>query len=90
MLVEAVDFARPGSGFTTDFEDLVVWLATKTDKSTVSVFCRVTWRTVGAMCSRVAADKLDPDRFTGLVNIGVDEISDSVAQFEASSGLTAA
>jgi transposase len=72
---EAVDFARPGSGFTRDFEDLAVWLATKTDKSTVAVFCRVTWRTVGAMCDRVAAEKLDPDRFSGLVDIGVDEIS---------------
>jgi len=72
---EAVDFARPGSGFTTDFEDLAVWLATRTDKSTVSVFCRITWRTVGAMCSRVVADKLSPDRFTNLVDIGVDEIS---------------
>ena len=75
VLVEAVDFARPGSGFTRDFEDLAVWLATKTDKSTVSVFCRVTWRTVGAICGRVVADKLDPDRFTNLVEIGVDEIS---------------
>lgn len=75
VLAEAVDFARPGSGFTRDFEDLAVWLATKTDKSTVSVFCRITWRTVGAMCTRVAAEKLDPDRFTDLVDIGVDEIS---------------
>ncbi|MGH3997023.1 MAG: transposase, partial [Pseudonocardiaceae bacterium] len=72
---EAVDFARPGSGFTSDFEDLAVWLATRTDKTTVATFCRVTWRTVGAMCSRVAAEKLSPDRFTGLVDIGVDEIS---------------
>jgi transposase len=75
VLVEAVDFARPGSGFTREFEDLVVWLATKTDKTTAATFCRIAWRTVGAMCSRVAADKLDPDRFAGLVNIGVDEIS---------------
>ncbi|TCN51315.1 transposase [Rhodococcus sp. SMB37] len=74
-LAEAVDFARPGSKFTRDFEDLAVWLATKTDKSTVARFCRVTWRTVGAMCSRVAAEKLDPDRLANLVDIGVDEIS---------------
>lgn len=45
---QAVDFARPDSGFTTDSEDLAVWLATKTEKSTVSVFCRTTWPTVGA------------------------------------------
>lgn len=75
VLAEAVDFARPGCGFTRDFEDLAVWLATKTDKTTVARFCRVAWRTVGAMCSRVAADKLDPGRLSGLVDIGVDEIS---------------
>lgn len=75
VLAESVPFARPGSGFTTDFEDLAVWLATKCDKKTVSVFCRVAWRTVGAMCARVAAEKLDPDRLAGLVDIGVDEIS---------------
>lgn len=72
VLAEAVDFARPGSGFTRDFDDLAVWLATKADKTTVATFCRVTWRTVGAICGRVVADKLSPDRFTDLVDIGVD------------------
>ncbi|MFC9769575.1 helix-turn-helix domain-containing protein, partial [Rhodococcus jostii] len=75
VCAEAVDFARPGSGFTRDFEDPAVWLATKTDETTVATFCRVTWRTVGAICGRVVTDKLDPDRFTNLVDIGVDEIS---------------
>ncbi len=75
VLAESVPFARPGSGFTRDFEDLAVWLATKCDKKTVAAFCRVTWRTVGAMCSRIVAEKLDPDRLAGLVDIGVDEIS---------------
>ena len=75
MRTEAVGFARPGSGFTRDFEDLVVWLVTRSDKTTVSVFARVAWRTVGSMCERIAADKLDPDRLKGLVEIGVDEIS---------------
>lgn len=75
VLAEAVPFARPGSGFTRDFEDLAVWLASKCDKTTVSRFCRIAWRTVGAMCARVVAEKLDPDRLAGLVDIGVDEIS---------------
>jgi len=57
------------------FEDLVVWLVTRSDKSTVAAFARVAWRTVGAMCERVAAEKLDPTRLAGLVDIGVDEIS---------------
>jgi hypothetical protein len=49
------------------FEDLVVWLVTRSDKSTVAAFARVAWRTVGAMCERVAAEKLDPTRLAGLV-----------------------
>jgi transposase len=73
--VEGVPFARPGSGFTRDFEDLVAWLVTKTDKSTVCAFARIAWRTVGAICERVATDVLDADRLSGLVDIGVDEIS---------------
>lgn len=75
VCAEGVPFARPGARFTRDFEDLVVWLTTRSDKSTVAAFARVAWRTVGAMCERVAADVLDPDRLAGLVNIGVDEIS---------------
>lgn len=75
VLAEGVPFARPGAGFTRDFEDLVVWLTTRSDKTTVATFTRVAWRTIGAMCARVAADVLDPDRLAGLVNIGVDEIS---------------
>lgn len=75
VLAESVPFARPGAGFTRDFEDLVVWLTTRSDKTTVATFARVAWRTVGAMCERVAADVLDPDRLAGLVDVGVDEIS---------------
>ena len=33
---EGVPFARHRSGHTRDFEDLVAWLVTKTDKTTVS------------------------------------------------------
>jgi transposase len=75
VLVEGVPFARPGSGHTRDFEDLVAWLVTKTDKTTVSAFARVSWRTVGAIVERVTPDVLDRDRLRGLVDIGVDEIS---------------
>ena len=44
---------------TCDFEDLVAWLVTETDKTTVSTFARIAWRTVGAICERVAANVLD-------------------------------
>lgn len=73
--VEAVPFARPRSGFTRDFEDLVAFLATKTDKSTITRISRVDWDTVGRICERVVADGLGSDRLDGLVNIGVDEVS---------------
>lgn len=75
VLAEAVPFARESSRHTRDFENLVAWLASKTDKTTISAFARISWRTVGAICERVVDDVLDPDRLRGLVDIGVDEIS---------------
>ena len=75
VLAEEVPFARPESRFTRDFEQLVAWLVTKTDKTTICAFARIAWRTVGAICERVSGDVLDPDRLSGLVDIGVDEIS---------------
>lgn len=48
VITEGVPFARPGSRFTRVFEDLVAWLTTRSDKTTVSAFARVAWRTVGA------------------------------------------
>lgn len=74
-LTEAVPFARVGSGFTRDFEDLVAWCAASMDKSATFRLCRIAWRTVGAICARVVADELDPARLDGLFQIGIDEIS---------------
>lgn len=73
--VEAVPFARHRSGFTADFEDLVAFLATKTDKTAIARLARVDWDSVGRICARVVADGLDPSRLEGLVEIGVDEVS---------------
>ena len=72
---EGVPFARPGSGFTADFESLVAWLATRMDKTAITRLVRVTWRTVGRIIERVVADELDPGRLDNLFEIGVDEIS---------------
>ena len=72
---EGVPFARVGSGFTRDFEALVAWLATKTDKSTICRLVRVNWRTVGRIIERVTQDELDPDRLDELFEIGIDEVS---------------
>ena len=72
---EGVPFARAGARFTRDFEDLVAFLATKTDKTTITRLARIDWDTVGRICARVVADGLDPARLDGLVHIGVDELS---------------
>lgn len=72
---EHVPFARPGSHFTRDFEDLVGWLATVMDKTAVRRLVRIDWDSVGRIIERVMADGLDADRLEGLFDIGVDEVS---------------
>lgn len=72
---EGVAFARHGSEFTRDFECLVAWLATRTDKSTVRRLVRIDWDTVGRIVARVCADELDPGRLEGLFDIAIDEVS---------------
>ena len=75
VVVEGVPFARPNARLTADFDDLLAWLATKMDKTSIARLCRVSWRTVGRACQRVVASELDPGRLDGLFRIGVDEIS---------------
>lgn len=72
---EGVPFARAGSRFTRDFEDLVGWLATTMDKTALRRLVRVDWDTTGRIIERVMADGLDPKRLDGLFNVGVDEVS---------------
>ena len=72
---EGVPFARPGSEFTRDFECLVAWLATRTDKSTIKRMLRIDWDTVGRIIKRVCDDELDPDRLEDLFEVGIDEVS---------------
>jgi transposase len=72
---EGVPFARAGSRFTRDFEDLVGWLATTMDKTALRRLVRVDWDTVGRIIERVMATELDPGRLDQLFSIGVDEVS---------------
>lgn len=72
---EGVPFARPGSQFTRDFECLVAWLATRTDKTAITRMLRIDWDTVGRIVKRVCDDELDPDRLEHLFEIGIDEVS---------------
>ncbi|MGO8905253.1 MAG: ISL3 family transposase [Solirubrobacteraceae bacterium] len=72
---EAVPWARPGSRYTRDFEDVVAWLAQQMAKKPIAGLLRIAWDTVGRIVERVVAERLDERRLDGLVAIGVDEIS---------------
>jgi len=72
---EAVPWARAGSRYTRDFEDVVAWLAQQMAKTPIAGMLRIAWDTVGRIVERVIADHLDEQRLSALVAIGVDEIS---------------
>ncbi|MDP9345239.1 MAG: ISL3 family transposase [Actinomycetota bacterium] len=72
---EQVAFARDGADFTRDFEQLAAWLATRTDKTTITRMLRIHWRTVGRIIERVGSEQLDADRLDDLTEIGIDEVS---------------
>jgi transposase len=73
--LEPVPWARPGSPYTRDFEDVCAWLAQQMAKTPIAGLLRVGWDSVGRIVERVMADHLDEWRLHGLVAIGVDEIS---------------
>jgi transposase len=72
---EAVPWARAGSRYTRDFENVVAWLAQQMAKKPIAGLLRIAWDTVGRIVERVLADHLDEQRLSGLVAIGVDEIA---------------
>jgi transposase len=72
---EAVPWARAGSRYTRDFEDVVAFLAQQMAKTPLTRLMRIGWRSVGSILARVVADKLDRSRLDGLVMLGVDEVS---------------
>jgi transposase len=74
-LVEGVPFARDGARFTRDFEDLVAWLMTKTDRTAVCRLVRIDWETVGRIIKRVGDELLPADRLGELFEISIDEVA---------------
>jgi transposase len=72
---QAVPWARSGSRYTRDFEDTAAWLAQQMAKTPIAVLLRIGWDSVGRIVERVVAERLDEHRLSGLVAIGVDEIS---------------
>ena len=76
VVVAAVPWARHDSRFTRAFEEQVAWPAVNTSKSAVAELMRVSWRTVGRICERVAEEAgREADLLAGLRRIGIDEIS---------------
>ena len=76
VLVEGVPFARDSARFTRDFENLIAWLATKTDKTATCRLARIDWQTIGRVIERVAGEHLSAkDRLTCLFEISIDEVA---------------
>lgn len=75
VVTEEVPWARPGAWHTKDFEDVVAWMAQRTDKTTIATMLRCSWKAVDNIVRRVVAEHLDTSRLEGLYRIGVDEIS---------------
>jgi transposase len=71
---EELPWARPGARHTRDFEDVVVWLAQRTDRTSVATLMRCSWETVTAIINRCVAELLDSRRLESLYRIGVDEV----------------
>lgn len=75
VVTEVVPWARPRARHTRDFEDVVAWLAQRSDKTTISRLLRASWETIAGIVTRVVAEQVDTRRLTGLLRIGVDEVS---------------
>lgn len=74
VVTEELPWARPGARHTRDFEDMVLWLAQRTDRTSVATLMRCAWETVTAIINRGVAELLDQRRLDTLYRIGVDEI----------------
>src|SRR5664279_3705561 len=76
VLVAHVPWARPGAKCTYLLEDTCAWLAKNMALTAVTVFLRMSWRTVAAIVARVVQDLTGKtDQLDGLTRIGIDEIS---------------
>ena len=72
---EDVPWARPRARHTRDFEDVVAWLAQRTDKTTVTRLLRCSWEAVAAIVTRVVIEHINDARLDNLYRIGIDEVS---------------
>jgi transposase len=77
VIVAKVPWARHGSWFTREFEDMMTWLSLHCTQSVVSELMRVQWNTVGPVARRVYDEIKDSigSPFDNLRQIGIDETS---------------
>jgi len=66
IVTEELPWARPGARHTRDFEDIVVWLAQRTDRTSVATLMRCAWTTVTAIIQRGVAELFGQRRLHGL------------------------
>ena len=71
---EEVPWARPRARHSRDFQDVVCWLAQRTDKTTISRLMRIDWEAVAKIVVDVVAEAIDDTRLDDLYRIGVDEV----------------
>lgn len=74
VVTEQVPWARPGARHTYDFDDTLLWLAKRTDRTTVASLLRCSWRTVTDIINRTVTAMLESLPAADATRIGVDEI----------------
>jgi transposase len=78
VVVAAVPWARRSARHTRAFEQVAAWAAVQMSAKAAATLLRCSWRTIGTMVARVAADLAadrNGDGLDGLRRIGIDEIS---------------
>jgi len=75
ITAEMVPWAEPDSMYTRMFEEVVAYLAQKTDKTTVASMMSIGWKTVGHIVERVVGRLGPKDLLDDLTQIGIDELS---------------
>jgi transposase len=72
---EWTPWARPGSRFTRDFENMACWLVKRMSKTGVAKLLGTTWEKVDALVRARVDDHVDIERLDRVYRIGVDEIA---------------
>lgn len=75
VVVAAVPWARHDARHTLAFEQLAAWCAVEMSATAASRLLRCSWRTIGRIIARAAADLDDDELLDGVRRIGIDEIS---------------